>query len=62
MPAGLRLLRTAAQSDRAGRALDRLDRLEGYDQLASPESSPPNHDLVRTVGVALVAHAIEAPE
>lgn len=62
MLAGLRPPRSSAQPDRAGRAIDCLDRVECYDQLASPQPSPPNHDLVRTVGVALVAHAIDEPE
>ena len=62
MLAGLRPRRSSAQPDRAGRAIDCLDRVEYYDQLASPQPSPPNHDLVRTVGVALVAHAIDEPE
>ena len=61
-PARLRLLRSAAQSDCAGRAIDRLDRAEGHDQRASPEPPPPDDDLVGTVGMTLVADVIDAPK
>jgi hypothetical protein len=49
-------------SDSAGCAIDCLDRLERYDQLVFPEPATADDDLVRTIGVALVAHTIDAPQ
>src|SRR6266542_5592143 len=49
------------QSDRAGGAIDCLDRLERCDQLAFPEPTP-GDDLIRTIGVSLVAHPTDAPQ
>src|SRR6266540_5730064 len=49
-----------AQSDSAGRAIDCLDRLKRYDELACPEPATPDDHLVRTIGVTLIAHPIDA--
>lgn len=48
-----------AQPDGASRAVDRLDRVERYDQLTLPQPAAPNDDLIRAIRVALVAQTID---
>jgi hypothetical protein len=54
--------RRRTKADCAARAIDCLDCLERDDLFAFPQPATANDDLVRTVGVTLVAHPIDPPQ